>query len=559
MRLCFCAINGTGLGHLRRAVNIAREARLILEALDLRPELRIVTTSDAPQIARGVSPVYKLPSKTTARQLGLEPRAFTAEARMILSGLVASFRPHVLVQDTRPEGVYQEFAFIRDHAQASAFIGRHTDPAQTQKAAYRAHLALYNRILVPDDADQAQRYLLPPALAERRQFVGAIQGFRRATALTRAEVQQRYGLPDDAWIVYVSAGGGGDPEAEAQLDVLIETLLSAHDDAHLLIGHGPLYQGVHRRGPRVHPVVELEASALFSGVDAAFSAAGYNSHQELLAAQVPTAFFAQPKGLDRQDLRVARGVEQGLHLALPALAPETIALVSAQLRRPEVLDPMRRALAERPFPLGALKAAEALLRLAADHGRSAIDRSALRRAVALRRQQILSGAPDSESTLTHHALETWLQATRSPSQLDDLTASMYADDAEWQARGPALIEQSQHLARLAASAAWSPGDLRRWLEAYGRAPHGPGVLDRRLQGVLERLDTLPAPTALDLLELCRQVCRNADLAELLDACFDDGPPPMAQLRAIAQDGLRSQPLEICLERIFSPPAPVPPS
>lgn len=552
VRLCFSAINGTGLGHLRRALCVAREARRLLEALDLRPEIRIVTTSDAPQIACGEFPVYKLPSKSTARALGVEPRAFTAEARMVLSGLVASFRPHVLVQDTRPEGVYQEFAFVRDHARAAAFIGRHADPSHTARAAYRAHLALYDLIVVPDDPDQAHRYPMVEALVERRALVGHVHGVRRCDALSRAEVCRRMGLPEQAWVVYVSAGGGGDPRAEADLSVLVDTLLEAHPDAHLLVGYGPLYRGVQRRGPRVHPLTEPEIAPLLAGVDAAFSAAGYNTHQELLAARVPAAFFAQTKGIDRQDLRVQRGVEAGLHLALPAITPEDTRVVAAQLRDVGTLERLTAALHARPVALGALNAAEALLALDARHPRSAIDRLALTRAVAARAQDLADGTPEALSPLTARAFDAWVEATEGAAGLGDMAVAIAADRAPWSTEGPRHIARARRLARLARDTGWPVERLQRFLQAYGRAPGGVALRSRRLDGLLGTLLDGPSALTLDeavaLLDAARKICRAVELADLLDALLD-APATPTELERLWAEGCRGQPMSTCLEHL----------
>jgi len=67
LKIMFYAINGTGLGHLSRLLNLAREARSVLHAMDLKADFQFLTTSEASQACFDF-PVYKLPSKTLLSQ-----------------------------------------------------------------------------------------------------------------------------------------------------------------------------------------------------------------------------------------------------------------------------------------------------------------------------------------------------------------------------------------------------------------------------------------------------------------------------------------------------------
>jgi hypothetical protein len=111
--------------------------------------------------------------------------------------------------------------------------------------------------------------------------------------------------------VYLSAGGGGDPEAEAVLDSLISSL-GARDDLHLLVGAGPLYRG--RRWGAAN-ITWFDAPSIwqyFGALDGAISAGGYNTFHELIYAQVPTLFYSQPKIADDQAARIDEAVAAGV-------------------------------------------------------------------------------------------------------------------------------------------------------------------------------------------------------------------------------------------------------
>ena len=101
VKILFYAINGSGVGHLTRLVAIARELRDLLKSMDRAFEIWFLTTSEAPQIAHEF-PVFKLPSKTILRQSEGGQWAYASVAKLMISNLIASFRPDALILDTIP-------------------------------------------------------------------------------------------------------------------------------------------------------------------------------------------------------------------------------------------------------------------------------------------------------------------------------------------------------------------------------------------------------------------------------------------------------------------------
>lgn len=384
VRILFYAINGTGLGHLSRLLNLARAARELLEVLRVPADFHFITTSEAPEVAWDF-PVYKFPSKSIVRGAGADTSRFVQATKLTVINLVAHLAPDLLVLDTEPQGAFAELVFLRSYAKVTAFIDRHKDPRIAQSEVHRRHLPLYDRILVPDDPDQAHRYPAPPEITDKRRFIGRVHGFRPEHALEPEAARQQLGVPDGRRLVYLSAGGGGDTESQNSLHFLIEALLQI-PDLHLAIGYGPLYRGERRRGPRITALAEPALHRYFPGFDAAISAAGYNTFFELLAAQVPTVFFAQDKGMDRQDERIAWGIERGLCAQFDASASQLSSLtvehvhekVQAILESPARVR-IQEALEARAFDHGATVGAAELLGLIADQPGS-----------SLKRQQILA-------------------------------------------------------------------------------------------------------------------------------------------------------------------------
>jgi hypothetical protein len=210
----------------------------------------------------------------------------------------------------------------------------------------------YDLILTPDVESERGRYTLSPVNEKKNHFVNCIHGIRSEVMLTRDEARRQLDIDADERLVYISAGAGGDPNVERDLDVLIDTLLENHK-IRLLVGYGPLYKGTVRFHRRMISFQDVGVSRFFRGVDLAFSAAGYNTYQELLAAGVPAAFFAQSKKMDRQDERIRLGDERGWNLTLTEVIPEAIRMLLISLTTEKTVREMKMKLTERNSEIGA--------------------------------------------------------------------------------------------------------------------------------------------------------------------------------------------------------------
>jgi hypothetical protein len=103
---------------------------------------------------------------------------------------------------------------------------------------------------------------------------------------------------------------------------------------------------------------------------------------------VPTLFYAQAKGLDRQDMRIEAGLARGWHGALPEHpSPELVRGRVDEMLDGEAGARMRAALAQRDPANGALRAAVELLLTCASLDGSALDAGALLEVACWRRDQ----------------------------------------------------------------------------------------------------------------------------------------------------------------------------
>jgi UDP-N-acetylglucosamine--N-acetylmuramyl-(pentapeptide) pyrophosphoryl-undecaprenol N-acetylglucosamine transferase len=341
LRVVLYAVNGSGVGHLVRLVAIGRWLRRYAAHAGLRPEIYFLTSSEADSILfaeRFAS--FKLPSKTAVGRAGIDKITYLSLAKQWVWHSLGLLRPDLFVVDTFPRGSFGELLGALDLCRNKAFVYRPVRDELAGRADFQAMLPLYDLVLVPEAEGQAAA-IVPAAVRSRTRYTGPILVRDRAELLPRAAARARLGIEDDAIAVYVSAGGGGDEVAEAQITSTCAAL--AHrPELRLVVAAGPLYQGRRVHGEHVRWLNEPGAAELMAGMDLAVAAAGYNTFHELMHAGVPTVFVPQQKIADEQAVRARRAEAEGAAIVLAASDPgaSADALVAAVER---FLDPEARA------------------------------------------------------------------------------------------------------------------------------------------------------------------------------------------------------------------------
>jgi len=361
LRVVNYAVNGAGVGHLTRLTAISRWLRRYANALDLKLEIWFLTSSEADSLLfheRFAS--FKLPSKTSVSETEIDKTAYLALAKQWVWHSLGLLRPDLFVVDSFPRGSFGELLPALDLCKKRAFIFRPMKSSFAERAEFQAMLPLYDRILVPETDTPVP---VPDAVRTRVSHVGPVLARERVELLPRETARKHLGVSPDRLAIYVSAGGGGDPTAVAQLEA---TLAALSDDPslHLVVGAGPLYRGRQIPGERVTWLSGLGVSELMSGLDLAICAAGYNTFGELMQAGVPAVFLPQEKIADEQDARAGRAVAAGAATFLPQgpVSQTLPALVSAW-RNPSVREKASAAARSLMPRNGARVAAAELLRL----------------------------------------------------------------------------------------------------------------------------------------------------------------------------------------------------
>jgi hypothetical protein len=265
-----------------------------------------------------------------------------------------------LVVDTFPRGSFGELGACLDLCKKKAFVFRPVKSDFAERQDFQSILPFYDLVVVPELEPNVP---VPAAVRPRVRAVGPILVREPVELLERDEARRRLALPSDAFVVLASAGGGGDPGAEADLQAIVSAF-SDDADTYVVVAAGPLHRGPGIHGDRVRFLSGLGAAELLGAADVAVSGAGYNSFHELMLAGVPTVFVPQDKVADEQEARAARAVGAGAATTLARpLDPAEVRRAVLELRDPERHARASGAARALVPASGARRAARELLRL----------------------------------------------------------------------------------------------------------------------------------------------------------------------------------------------------
>ncbi len=323
MRVVCYAVNGSGIGHLKRLTAIARHLRRIAEEFAAPLEIYFLTSSEASHLLFAENfPAFKLPSRQVLANSGIEAERFIPAAKQWTAQTLKMLAPDLLLVDTFPAGYYDELLDNLQFCRRTAVIHRPLKFDNLNRTNFYEALSKYDWIIMPEDANMTE-VQIPPELKSRTEFFGTVLSRERSELIKRETVRRQFNIPEKDLVVYLSAGGGGDLQTEQRLVYLYESLTILRD-IQFVIGGGALYRGGRIYAPNVIWLSNENAFEMMNGFDMAFSAAGYNSFHELLFAGVPTIFIPQEKWADDQSARARRAARAEAAILLEALPKPSV-------------------------------------------------------------------------------------------------------------------------------------------------------------------------------------------------------------------------------------------
>lgn len=333
-KVLFATSNGTGLGHLNRAMAIARR---LPERFD---PVFFTLSQAAPVVAESgfrveYHPSYRRPASGSDWQWNMR-------LRRRLERLLAEEQPHLVVFDgVHPYRALTHVLSARG-APASIWCRRPMWRHGSSKAPLRRSAA-FDAVLEPGElAAERDR---GPTVERRAETIGVdpIVFLDSDELLPRRRAARELGLDPELPTVLVNLGQGG--AADRAVAATLERLGREKG-----LQVAALESSIGARIEVPAGVVRLEStfpmSRYFEAFDMAVAAAGYNAFHELIAFGVPTLFVPMPRNTDDQAARAAWAAEAGVGLGVdgpgdPGLVEELGRLLDPELRE-ELLAEMER-------------------------------------------------------------------------------------------------------------------------------------------------------------------------------------------------------------------------
>lgn len=333
LRILNYAVNGLGLGHITRLTAISREVRRVATLAGVQTEIVFLTSSESDAIcyANGFAS-FKIPSKSVLGAAHLQLQRYRKIAKQWVWNAVNLISPDIFIVDTFPAGSFNELYDVLDFGQRNVFIYRAVKAEVAADTRFQSVLGAYHKIILPCE-NGVHDSPLSERLEERALRVNEILIRSREEIPLREQARQVFDIPPDARAVYVSTGGGGDSAAEEIFNRLYELALSLPDIV-FVFGAGPLYRGREFHAANIRWSQRLVMMEYFRAFDAAITAGGFNSVNELMHCGIPCVFLPQERKYDDQYSRAA------------ACAAAGAGRVASSLNREELQDCLQQVLAE---------------------------------------------------------------------------------------------------------------------------------------------------------------------------------------------------------------------
>ena len=352
-RILFATSNGTGLGHLNRAMAIARRLP------DDHRSSFFTLSAAAPVVAAEGWEVdylasYRRPASGT-------DRAWNLRLGAMLEQILAEREPDLVVFDgVHPYRALTHLLSARG-APPSIWCRRPMWRADSSTAPLQ-RAGAFDAILEPGELAEAADS--GPTVARRREVkrVRPIVFLDRDELLPRDRAAAELGIDPSRRTALVTLGQGGEVDGAVARSL---ASLTAVPGLQVVALQSSLSPALEVPGDVIRLRATFPMSRYFAAVDLAVAAAGYNAFHELIEFAVPTLFVPMSRDTDDQAARARWAAEAGAGLAVAGADDATL-----EERLGELADPARAAeLAagcERVFPgNGAADAADLVVRMLA--------------------------------------------------------------------------------------------------------------------------------------------------------------------------------------------------
>lgn len=301
-RVLFCTTNGVGLGHLTRAMAMARRLPPGVEPV-------MFTTSQAVPLVReqGFLTEY-LPS---AGYAGLDRSDWNLLYEHRLGHLIDLYDPQVIVFDgTNPYiGVFTQ---ARRHRERTFVWCRRAMWKPGLGAQSIARASLFDHVLEPGELAASADRGATVAHRAHALRVAPMTLCDESELLPRDRARAALGLADDRVWVLVQLGAGAINDVTSVLGSAFAELQRV-DGLGVVVAQSPISSRHTRLPAQVLPLRRFPLAPYLRAFDLTLTAAGYNSYHESLAAAVPSMFVPNADTqMDDQVMRARHAARAGV-------------------------------------------------------------------------------------------------------------------------------------------------------------------------------------------------------------------------------------------------------
>lgn len=291
----FLPINGAGLGHVTRALAVAKALR------QQKPEAHIVflTTSIAVHLVyrEGFVCHHVPPAVLLKERMGAV--SWNRLFYRCVAEVLTIHRPGTLVFDGSVPYLGLQRVMRRYRALRYVWIKRGLYKASIDQRRMNEQLALFDRVIVPAEFGESGQSL---AQCAEIRAVSPIVGMTRSGLLSPDEVCARLRLEPSRRRAYVQLGAGN---INGIVDVQRRVVrVLRREGFQVVVGQSPIALRPEHCDEADREIVDYPNSQYFAGFDFAVLAAGYNSVCEAVSLNLPAIFVPnQATQADDQVLR----------------------------------------------------------------------------------------------------------------------------------------------------------------------------------------------------------------------------------------------------------------
>jgi UDP:flavonoid glycosyltransferase YjiC (YdhE family) len=319
IRILFATSNGTGLGHLNRAMAIARRL-----PDDIEPVLFTLSQA-APVVARAgfrveYHPAYRRPASGSDWQWNLR-------LRRRLEALLEAEQPDLVIFD----GVhpYRALTHVLSAGGAPPSIWcRRPMWLPGSSAAPLRRTGAFDAVLEPGELAASRDRGPTAARRDEVLAVDPIVYLDEDELLGRERAAAELGIDPGRTTALVNLGQGGATDA-AVARVLAR--LRAEPELQVAALESSIGPGLSVPDGVIRLSATFPMSRYFRAFDLAVAAAGYNSFHELIAFAVPALFVPMPRNTDDQSARAAWAADAGAGRAVAGPEDDGIDMALASL------------------------------------------------------------------------------------------------------------------------------------------------------------------------------------------------------------------------------------